>query len=180
MTRMELISVLDNIDKEFKTSLIRFKQLLLFFPNESKVSIKVSLVRHVKSGLITRVCNGLYFNHRSNFKPKYMMESIASYIRDNKTFYLSLESVLSEDGLISQLPNRLTFISRQRSQIFNTPLGIIEFVKTNSKKPFNENEIIFNEKRGILEATPKRALKDAYLHRRSINLIEEQRRKDGY
>lgn len=41
-----------------------------------------------------------------------MMETVASYL----TFYLSLESVLSEDGLISRLPNRLTFISRQRSQ----------------------------------------------------------------
>ncbi|WP_218837156.1 hypothetical protein, partial [Helicobacter pullorum] len=83
-------------------------------------------------------------------------------------------------GLISQIPNRLIFISSSRSQTFHTAYGIIEFVKTSKREFFNKDSgIFYNENRGIFEASVDRAIKDAYRHRRSIDLLEEQWRKNN-
>jgi hypothetical protein len=60
-----------------------------------------------------------------------LLFNIACRLRDYRDFYLSLETVLSEEGVISQIPNRLTFISQSKSAVFHTPLGIIEFTKGN-------------------------------------------------
>lgn len=174
MTSIQLLKVLDEIDKNLRISVLSAKQLRLFFPNESKSVFSVGLNRQVKNGLLVKLCNGLYFNKRSRHIPPNFLEYVATKIRAKETFYLSLESVLSENGLISQIPNRLTFISSSRSQIFHTPYGIIEFVKTSKKEFFDKkNGVVYNENRGIFEASVERAIKDAYQHRRSIDLLEE-------
>ncbi|OCS21959.1 hypothetical protein CFVI97532_07100 [Campylobacter fetus subsp. venerealis cfvi97/532] len=180
MTTKELIAVLDRLDSEFKMPFIRVKQLRIFFPNESNEVFRVSLARQVKSGVIEKICRGLYLNPRSRHIPANLLENIACLIRDRREFYLSLESVLSGNGIISQIPNRLTFISKSRSDTINTPYGIIEFSKGNVKDMIFSSDIYLDNNTGIYTATPERALKDAFLHRRSIDLIDEQRKKDEF
>ncbi len=58
---------------------------------------------------------------------KYYLNYIAPIIRPAERFYLSLETLLFEVCYISQMPNRLTFMTTGRSQIFNTPYGILKF-----------------------------------------------------
>ncbi|ASM40501.1 type IV toxin-antitoxin system AbiEi family antitoxin [Campylobacter sputorum] len=179
MTIKEMINVLDRLDREFKMPFISINQLSLFFPNEDKKTLRVSLARQVKSGIIVRICRGLYCNPRSKNMPNNMLEGIACLIRDRNEFYLSLESVLSDNGIISQIPNRLTFISKSRSETFHTPYGIIEFCKGKISDIFENNEIYLDKSRGIYVAKPNRAIKDAYLHRRSVDLIHEQKKKNA-
>lgn len=129
MKTKELIAVLDRLDNEFKTAFIKINQLALFF-DEDKNHLRVSLNRQVKNGIIIRIARGIYYNPRAKNQPDNLLFNIACRLRDYRDFYLSLESVLSEEGVISQIPNRLTFISQSKSAVFHTPLGIIEFTKT--------------------------------------------------
>lgn len=171
MTFKELIAVLDRMDAELKMAFIHINQLKLFFPNENAKHLSVSLNRHVKNGVIGRICRGLYFNPRSRHIPDNPIIAIACIIRDKRDFYLSLESVLSDEKLISQTPSRLTFISKNRSETFFTPYGIIEF----TKGKFDLAQMLASgelkkDSNGIYVASVQRALKDAYRHRRSIEV----------
>ena len=151
-----------------------------YFRYFNRQNVKIFLSRFVKIGLIERLYKGFYANPRSKCRPIYPLEHIASILRHKETFYLSLETLLSEEGLISQIPNRLTFISQGRSQVLKTTYGIIEFVHTSTHFDLSdENYFFYNQKRGIYEAKPQRAIDDLYRHNRCIDLYEEQLQKDA-
>ena len=175
MKTLEMLHVLDRLDQNFKIPFIRSNQLKMFFPNEDKIVFLNSLKRSVDCGVLGKVCRGLYYNPRSKHMPEERLFEVAALIRDRETFYLSLESVLSEEGMISQIPFRLTFVSKEKSQVFETPFGTIEFSKGNVGNLSKRTDVFFNEHRGIYEATSELALKDAYRHKRVIDLIKETR-----
>jgi hypothetical protein len=59
---------------------------------------------------------------------------VAIALRQGHYNYLSLESMLSEYGVISQIPiDRLTVMTTGRSGIYKTTFGVIEF--THTKRP---------------------------------------------
>ncbi|MBX7491254.1 hypothetical protein K4G58_07205 [Helicobacter sp. Faydin-H64] len=155
----------------------RLNNIRMYFKDENEKSLQVALNRHIKNDIIQKCSRGVYINKRAK-KPLFCLESLAGILRDNATFYLSLESLLSELGLISQFPNRLTFISQGRSGVFNTPYGIIEFVHSAIDAKEFLRDCFFDEKRKIYIASQNRAIKDIYKHNRSIDLYEEQLKKD--
>jgi predicted transcriptional regulator of viral defense system len=171
MTRLELQNALDKIDKQnvwaFSLNLIQ-----MLFPLESVHTIAISLSRHVKSGIITQACRGVYTNPRSSSVPSYSAEALAYIIRPGEQFYLSLETALSEAGYLSQMPNRLTFMTTGRSQTFNTPYGIIEFVHSGASRLTFLHDCEYDDRRGIWIATTRKAANDAKKTRRSLDLID--------
>lgn len=171
MTKMELLDALDYIDKNFKRCVISLNHLKTFFPKEDRNSFKTSLSRHEKSGVIKRVSKGVYMTPRATSMPRYALESLVKYIRSRELNYLSLESKLSEEGLVSQIPNRLTFMSTGRTQTFKTPLGIIEFVHTKKDPSEILKDVEFDKERNIYVATQEKALKDLKRTRRSLDLV---------
>lgn len=178
MTQTQLLEMLDFFDSKHIWA-FNVNNIFMFFFKEDKKSIQVALNRHTKNGIIIQCARGIYANPRGK-KPLFYLEALASVIRDNATFYLSLETLLSESGLISQIPNRMTFISTGRSQTFFTPYGIIEFVhSTRNAKDFLSN-CFFDKDRNIYIANEQQAIDDIYRHNRSIDLYEEQLAKDNY
>ena len=175
MTQKQLLKMLDDFDKN-KIWAFRLNAIRMYFSNEDEKSIQVALNRHTKNGFITQCARGVYANPRGK-KPLFATEYLVCIIRDKFTFYLSLESVLSEEGLISQIPNRLVFVSKDKSRVFNTPYGILEFVHSKKKDDFLQN-CHYDEKRGIWVASVEQAVKDLYQHRRSVDLYEEQLEKE--
>lgn len=169
--------MLDFVDKN-QVWAFSINTVYTYFDKESEHSIKISLARHEKNGIVKRVAKGLYINPRAKSLPIFKIETIATMLRDFRTFYLSLESVLSETGIISQIPSILTFVSKEKSNIYNTPYGTIEFVKTKKKFNIYDGNFYFDKERGIYIANEEQALNDAYRFGRSIDLIEEQRIKD--
>lgn len=176
MTQRELLEMLDFFDKKGIWA-FRFSAIRMYFSDENDESIQISLNRHAKNGIIIRCARGVYANPRGK-RPFFAREYLASILRDKFTFYLSLESVLSENGLISQIPNRLCFVSKDRTRTFKTPYGILEFVHSNRKENFLEN-CHYDENRAIWVASNDQAVKDLYQHRRSVDLYEEQFAKDA-
>lgn len=178
MTQMEMLKMLDFLD-ENETWLFDISLVCLYFKIDNWQSVKIALSRFSKNGLIQRVARNLYANPRAKCRPFYALENIASRLRYKTTTYLSLESVLSENGYISQIPNRLTLISKNRSQIFKTPYGLIEFVYTNMPLETLHNDCYYDKNRSLWVANVEQAISDIYRHNRSIDLYEEQMNKVG-
>ncbi|ARE81377.1 transcriptional regulator, AbiEi antitoxin, type IV TA system (plasmid) [Campylobacter helveticus] len=177
MTQMQMIKMLDFLDsKETWSFDINF--VCAYFRTFHTQNVKIALSKFTQKGLIERLARGLYANKRAKNKPYFALEHIASQLRDKTSFYLSLESLLSEEGLISQIPNRLTFISKNRTQLFNTPYGLIEFVYTKMPLSTLLDECYYDKERGVYVAKTQRAISDIYRHNRSVDLYEEQLRKD--
>lgn len=175
MTQRQLLEMLDFFDSK-RIWAFRLNAIRMYFNNEDEKSIQIALNRHTKNGIITQCARGVYANPRGK-KPLFVREYLALMLREQFTFYLSLESVLSEEGLISQIPNRLTFVSKDRSRVFNTPYGILEFVHSEKKDDFLK-DCYYDNKRLIWVASKEKAIKDLYRHRRSVDLYEEQLEKD--
>lgn len=171
MTRKELFKVLDLTDKNGVWS-FGIELLRMYFPHESNASLNVSLKRHVDSGLLVNICRNFYSNPRAKSMPAMPLYALPQLLRSSERFYLSLETALSDYGLISQMPNRLVFMTSGRSQEFKTPYGIIEFVHSNRKLSSFYDNCKYDQHYGFYVADPKKAVRDAMRTKRSIDLID--------
>lgn len=168
MTQSELLHALDELDKQGIWA-FRINILKLYFPKDK--SLSVLLGRHVKANIIKKVSRGIYANPRAKSTPNFPLEALVSILKPGEQHYLSLESMLSEAGYISQMPNRLTFMTTGRSQTFKTSYGILEFIHSErDPKKFLEQCYYDNEKK-IWIASSQKALRDLNRTNRSKDLV---------
>jgi len=139
---------------------------------ESPHNLSVSLARASREGHILRLGGGFYRNTLANL-PWNHLELLANWLRSNEWFYLSLESALHEAGFIQQVPNRLVFVTTGRSYVYETPLGILEFIHTQRDLSRCWNQIIPDWRRGIRVADPELARADLRRSRRNVDLVGE-------
>jgi hypothetical protein len=88
--------------------------------------------------------------------------------------YLSLETVLSDAGVISQIPmNRIMVMSSGRSSIFDChQWGSIEFVHTQQKPSSLVEHLHYDTQNKMWRASVKQALRDMKATHRSTDLID--------
>ncbi len=130
MKRMELIQRLAELDRRGVHVLAR-RDIEKLFPEEGAKAMDQSLKRMVGCGLLQRVARGLYVNPAASSKNRWIAEEIARALRPGSLSYVSLESMLSEYGVISQIPvNRMTLMTTGTSGLVETPCGLIEFTHT--------------------------------------------------
>lgn len=144
--------------------------LALIFP-EDTATLRNALTAHSRSGLLTRVARGLYVNPRARSLPDDVLCVLVSHLRPWDANYISLESALSEAGWISQIPSRLTVMTTGRTQTFDTPWGMIEFVHTARKGTDLSDGVMLDERRRIHVATPQRAWRDLKRVGRNLDLV---------
>ncbi len=109
-------------------------ELRKLFSNDNPKAFDEGLARLVKSDILQRACRGVYVYSNARSFDGYVIEHIAKALRQGCYNYISLESMLSEYGVISQVPvDRLTVMTTGRSGIYKTTFGVIEFVHT--KRP---------------------------------------------
>lgn len=107
------------------------KDFTKLFPNDAPKALQEGLNRLVKHGLLERVCKGVFLFSLSSNQNSNTIEEIAKALRRGEYNYVSLESALSEYGVISQIPiDRLTVMTTGRKGVYETPYGIIEFTHT--------------------------------------------------
>ena len=145
------------------------------FPEDSPKTLHEGLGRLVKAGLLSRACRGIYVNDNAQSFDSYVIEHIAKALRMGEYNYVSLESILSEYGLISQIPiDRLTVMTTGRSGTYKTPYGVIEF--THTKR--SANDIIKGIQsvpgRPLRIAKKATALRDLKRIGRNINLLTQE------
>lgn len=174
MNIKQAINVLREQDKKGRY-IFSNHDLYKFFPNDSFKTFTEGLKRLVKHGILKRACRGIYVNEEARQFDSYTIERIAKTLRRGEYSYVSLESMLSEYGIISQIPiDRLTIMTTGRKGIYNTRYGVIEFIHT--KRTIKD--ILINTSkvydRPLRIASKEAALRDIKRVGRNINLINSE------
>jgi predicted transcriptional regulator of viral defense system len=129
MKQAEAIQRLAYWDKKGRY-VFRKQDLSIVFDEMGK-TFDQTLARLVKSGVLQRAAYGVYVFAASRHIGVATIEHIARNLRRGHIIYESLESALSQYGVISQIPiDRITLMTTGRSGEYHTPYGVIEFTHT--------------------------------------------------
>ena len=128
----------------------------------------------MKAGYFIRLCRGLYLYKRMIPSNGLVLFHAAASLRANNFNYISLETVLSDAGIISQQPiNWITIMSSGRSnKIICGQFGTIEFVHTQQKSGEMLEELEYDSRCKLWRASTKQALRDMRVTKRNMDLID--------
>lgn len=173
---MQILTLQNNLQSIAQQGIntLSTRMLESYFPKERNEAFRKTLTAAVNRGVLQHVCRGVYVYPPSFLHEVYKLEKIAVVLRMGGYSYLSLESALSEYGVISQLPlNRITVMTTGRSQTYNTPYGVIEFTHTQR----HDADILANTTklagRPLRMASPQMALADLRRVGRNLGLVND-------
>ena len=150
------------------------RDLKVLLPDLSEGAFKTLLSRAVKTGYLTRVCRGLFLYKQSFVNDGLLLFYVAAKLRADGFNYISLETALSDAGVISQLPiNRIFIMSSGRSNVIACgSFGAIEFVHTSQQAQELSGQIFYDARCKLWRANVAQALRDMRRTRRSTDLID--------
>lgn len=143
-------------------------------PDLSDGAYKTLLSRAASEGDLARVCRGLYLFEPVKPSSGLVLFHAAARLRATQFNYISLETALSDSGVISQIPiNWITLMSSGRSsKISCGRWGTIEFVHTRQKPQALVGQVHYDSRCRLWRATPQQALRDMKAARRNMDLID--------
>jgi len=148
--------------------------LRALFPTLSPSAFKTLLSRAAQTGYLSRVCRGLYIYKRTMPSSGLILFHVAAHLRADQFNYISLETVLSEAGVISQIPiNSISIMSSGRSYIMSCgEFGTIEFVHTRQKPTKVMDQLTYDSNCRLWRASVRLALRDMKTTHRNCDLID--------
>ncbi len=154
--------------------LFSIRDFFAVFPDLSYDGLKNLLSRAVRNGIIERVCNGMYLNPRADYPADLVLYHTAAKYRSGSFNYLSLETVLSDAGVISQIPmNWITVMSSGRSYTVQCRrFGTIEYIHTKKKPEDVEDRLIYDTRCRFWRASVELALQDMRQAGRPMDLVD--------
>lgn len=146
------------------------------FPGMSSGAYRALLYRAQRRGVLERVCQGVYQYTGNPDTSGLILFHAAALLRARNFNYISLETVLSEAGVISQMPLAwVTIVSTGRSaEVECGQYGTIEFVHT--ERPMSDviDQLHYVPERHLYMASPELALADMHRFQRStLDLVQE-------
>jgi predicted transcriptional regulator of viral defense system len=149
------------------------QDLRALLPEHSSGACKSVITRLEKRGELTRICRGIYVLPDFNVYGSDLLGRVAARLRAGFFNYLSLETVLSEAGVISQIPlSRITLMSSSRSSVISCgKYGTIEFVHTSKKVTDLTADLTYDPRFQLWRASVSLALRDMKATRRDTGLI---------
>ena len=156
--------------------LFALSDLQSIIPNYHRQNLKEVIRRIEKRGLLKRVCRGIYLYEQVDYPQGLILYHTAAKLRAGELNYLSLESVLSDLGVISQVPmNWITLMSSGRSYIVDCgEFGHIEFIHTKRPQKQKNSELTYDSVHHLWRASAKLALRDMKLTHRKTDLINKE------
>src|SRR3989339_318468 len=157
-----------------KHYLFRLQDFRALFQSLTDSAFKTLLSRAVRSGLLERVCRGLYRYKNTAPADGLLLFHAAALLRANELNYISLETALSDAGVISQIPmNWITLMSSGRTNtIACGSFGTIEFIHTNQTPENLLHDLHYDPNCGLWRANVKLALRDMKATHRNTDLID--------
>jgi predicted transcriptional regulator of viral defense system len=148
--------------------------LRALLPKLSDIAFKTLLSRAVKEHYLSRICRGLYLYPKVRPEGGLILQHAVSKLRPLGLNYLSLETVLSDAGVISQIPiNRIMVMSSGRSSVIECGnWGSIEFVHTRQQPAELADYLSYDEKSRLWRANISQAIRDMKATHRSLDLID--------
>lgn len=143
-------------------------------PDISDGAYKTLLSRAASDGYLARVCRGLYLFEAARPASGLVLFHAAARLRAMQFNYISLETALSDCGVISQIPiNWITLMSSGRSNSISCGRwGTIEFVHTRQKPQDLIGQVHYDSQCRLWRATPQQALRDMRAAKRNMDLID--------
>ena len=172
MYQLDAIHRLTRIDRENGACVFAKDDLRQIFNEDNESTLTASIQRLVRSGILARAVNGVYVNSLSHNKLD-ITENIAKVMRRGEYSYVSLESALSEYGVMSQIPMVLTVMTTGRRGRYDTPYGTIEFTHT-KRHLRDENDGTVDVGRPLRLATKEVAYRDLKNTRRNLHLVDKE------
>ena len=119
------------------------------------------------------LCRGLHLYPRVEYPKGLLLYHAAARLRAHQFNYLSLESVLSDAGLISQIPMQWISVmsSGRSSSVSCGSFGTIEFVHTRQPPESLVEELTFDRRCRLWRASTSLAIRDMRNTRRSLDLL---------
>jgi len=171
MNRLQLQTTLKQWDQHGKY-VFSMHELTKLFSNDKPKTLSEAINRHTKEGLIERACRSVYVNTNARSYDRFTLERIAILLRSGYYNYISLESALSEHGVISQIPiDRLTIMTTGRSGVCQTTYGKIEFTHTQRTINTILNGSLKIEGKPLRMATKQTAWRDLKRVGRNTHLV---------
>jgi predicted transcriptional regulator of viral defense system len=136
----------------------------------------VLLSRAAKAGVLQRVCRGIYLYPKTDYPAGQLLFHAAARLRADDFNYISLETALSDAGVISQVPmNWITLLSSGRSHVVDCgDFGHIEFVHTAQRPEDLSGELSYDAGCHLWRASVRQALRDMKTTRRSMELVDKE------
>ncbi|MGL4315716.1 MAG: type IV toxin-antitoxin system AbiEi family antitoxin [Pseudomonas sp.] len=143
-------------------------------PDISSEAYRALLSRAAGEGKLERICRGLYLYRPAKPASGLLLFHAAARLRAQAFNYISLETALSDAGLISQIPlNWITLMSSGRtSQIKCGRWGTIEFVHTRQQPAALAGQLSYDQRCRLWRAQPALALRDMKVAKRNLDLID--------
>lgn len=140
----------------------------------SNEAYRALLSRAAKGKKLERVCRGLYIYHPAKPVLGLVLFHAAARLRAHEFNYISLETALSDAGVISQIPmNWLTLLSSGRSYIMDCGRwGKIEFIHTRQAAADLAPHLHYDTRCRLWRAAVPQALRDMRRHKRNLDLID--------
>ena len=154
--------------------LFTLQNLRALYPNLSNNSFKTLISRAVHANILKRICRGIYLYKKTMPINGLLLFHAASILRANEFNYISLETILSNVGIISQIPiNWVSIMSSGRSNIISCgEFGTIEFIHTQQKPKDIMEQLSYDKESKLWRANITLALRDMKLTRRNSDLID--------
>lgn len=150
--------------------------LKALLPEHDEGAFKSVVTRLERRGGLIRICRGIYAAPDCALRGSELLGRVAARLRARQFNYLSLETVLSDAGVISQIPvNRIMLMSSGRSNVISCgAYGSIEFVHTRKKPEELADELSYNAQFQLWRASIPLALRDMKDTRRDTGLINKE------
>lgn len=150
------------------------QDMLALYPELSTSAFKTLLSRVVRAGYLTRICRGIYLYKQAFLPDGLILFHVAARLRAKDFNYISFETVLSDSGVISQIPiNWISIMSSGRSNIISCgEFGTIEFVHTNQKPNDIMDHLFYDSSCKLWRANVSLALRDMKVTQRNCDLID--------
>ncbi|WP_323739093.1 type IV toxin-antitoxin system AbiEi family antitoxin [Candidatus Trichorickettsia mobilis] len=149
------------------------KDLRQVLPRISDAAFMTLLSRAAASCHIDRICRNLYGYKASKYSNGLLLFHAASYLRSKEFNYISLETILSDTGIISQIPMQyITIMTSGRSnKISCGTFGTIEFIHTVQKPKEIMDHLYYDVDCRLWKASIAQALRDIKKAHRNTSLI---------
>jgi hypothetical protein len=134
--------------------------------------LKLMMKRLSDQGVLIRAARGVYINPTARSRPADMRRGLLRFLRPREINYVSLESKLSEAGVISQIATVLTCMTTGSRGRFETSWGTIEFTHTDREIEVGTDVVVQDDE--TLEATIRTAVRDLRRVGRNLDLIDEE------
>lgn len=154
--------------------LFTLQDLRALFPDLSSLAFKTLMSRSTTKGLLERICRGIYAYKSASYSDGLLLFHVAAKLRSSQFNYISLETVLSDVGVISQIPiNVISLMSSGRSsRVSCGKYGKIEFIHTEQRPEDIIEHLSYDTNCGLWRANVQLALKDMKRTGRNADLID--------